>query len=233
MAYAQPHPRLSTSTDRLSPTTSSTRFSVPPSLPHAAVSAKIIANRPNIYDRNLNKTRNAEVSGAAFAFLFSEIVQYTQKRVSGINDLERQLNTLGYRVGTRVLELIIWRVEGSSKAPKREIKLLSVLMMVHTQVWKAAFGRPADALERSVEHPDEYMIIDNDPPIERYISVPRDFSQLSCSSFTAGIVEAVLDGLCFPARVTSHNTATSAFPNRITILIKLEKSVLEREELLK
>ena len=41
------------------------------------------------------------------------------------------------------------------------------------------------------------MIIDNDPPIERHISVPRDMSQLSCSSFTAGIVEAVLDGLSF------------------------------------
>ena len=41
------------------------------------------------------------------------------------------------------------------------------------------------------------MIIDNDPPITRNISVPRDMNQLSCSSFTAGIVEAVLDGLGF------------------------------------
>jgi hypothetical protein len=41
------------------------------------------------------------------------------------------------------------------------------------------------------------MIIDNDPPITRNISVPRDMSQLSCSSFSAGIVEAVLDGLGF------------------------------------
>jgi len=39
------------------------------------------------------------------------------------------------------------------------------------------------------------MIIDNDPPIERHISVPRDMSQLSCSSFTAGIVEAIMDAL--------------------------------------
>lgn len=45
---------------------------------------------PNIYDRGLNKTRTAEVSAAAFAFLFSEMVQYTQKRVSGIGDLERR-----------------------------------------------------------------------------------------------------------------------------------------------
>lgn len=64
---------------------------------------------------------------------------------------------MGYRVGTRILELMIWRIEGSSKAPKREIKLLPVLMLVHTQVWKAVFGRPADALERSVENPDECM----------------------------------------------------------------------------
>ena len=99
MAYAQPHPRLSvlsyssqSSLDHLSPTTTSTRFSLPSASPsHTAVaSTKPGLNRPNIYDRNLNKTRSAEVSGAAYAFLFSEIVQYTQKRVSDINDLERQ-----------------------------------------------------------------------------------------------------------------------------------------------
>lgn len=96
------------------------------------------------------------------------------------------------------------------------------------------------------------MIIDNEPLIERHISVPRDMSQLSCSSFTAGIVEAVLDGLGFvsrvsvsvfwllrtdcpnqPARVTAHHTPVQGHPSRTTILIKLEKSVLEREEVLK
>lgn len=93
------------------------------------------------------------------------------------------------------------------------------------------------------------MIIDNDPSITRNISVPRDMSQLSCSSFTAGIVEAVLDGLGFvrgffscrellltisqPARVTAHNTPNDIYPGRTTILIKLEKSVLDREEVLK
>ncbi|KAG6837211.1 hypothetical protein H0H93_013079 [Arthromyces matolae] len=234
-AYAQPHPRLSvlsttsqSSIEHPSPT-SSTRFS----LPTAAAANKLIAARPNIYDRNLNKTRVAEVSASAFAFLFSEIVQYTQKRVNGINDLERRLNTLGYRIGTRVLELMVWRAESSSKNPKREIRLVPALMSIHTQVWKAVFGKAADALEKSVENADEYMIIDNDPPIERHISVPRDMSQLSCSSFTAGIVEAVLDGLGFPARVTAHNTPTTQFPSRTTILIKLEQSVLDREELLK
>lgn len=130
---------------------------------------------------------------------------------------QHRLNTLGYRIGTRVLELMVWRAESSSKTPKRETRFLPALMSIHTQVWKAVFGKAADAIEKSVENADECtvttlshsslcrrltdMIIDNDPPIERHISVPRDMSQLSCSSFTAGIVEAVLDGLGF-VRVT-------------------------------
>ncbi|TEB39117.1 transporter particle subunit trs31 [Coprinellus micaceus] len=245
MSYAQPHPRQSilsnssySSAEHLSPTASSTRFSLPaaPSIHSTLASTpRPASNRvvPNIYDRNLSKARAAEVSASAYAFLFSEIVQYTQKRVSGINDFERRLNTIGYRVGSRVLEILFWRNESTSKAPKREIRLLPVLLMIQTQVWKAVFGKPADGLEKSSSNVDEYMVIDNEPLFERHISVPKDFSQLSCSSFTAGIVEAFLDGLNFPARVTAHHTPNAQFPSKVTILIKLEKSVLERDELQK
>ena len=55
----------------------------------------------------------------------------------------------------RVLELTAYRAESSSKAPKREIRLLPALMAIHTQVWRAVFGRPADAIEKSVENVDE------------------------------------------------------------------------------
>jgi len=141
--------------------------------------------------------------------------------------------TLGYRIGQRVLELLTWRNESGSRAPKREIRFLPALRSIHAQVWRAVFGKQADAIEKSVENDDEYMIIDNDPPITRHISVPRDMSQLSCSALTAGIVEAVLDGLGFPARVTAHSVPTDQYPQRTTILIKLDKSVMEREEALK
>jgi hypothetical protein len=100
MAYSQPHPRFSTlsttsvsSTD--SPTASSARFSLQsaPSTAQGGQGPNVkppLPPRPHIYDRHLNKTRTAEVSTSALAFLFSEVVQYTQKRVSGINDLERR-----------------------------------------------------------------------------------------------------------------------------------------------
>lgn len=62
---------------------------------------------------------------------------------------------LGYRIGLRVLELMSWRAESSSKAPKREIRFLPALMSIHTQFWRAVFGKPADGIEKSVENDDE------------------------------------------------------------------------------
>jgi hypothetical protein len=80
----------SSSADHLSPTSSYTRFSLPSASIATAAGTPKPSSRPNIYDRPLNKTRTAEVSASAFPFLFSEIVQYMQKRVSGIDDLERR-----------------------------------------------------------------------------------------------------------------------------------------------
>jgi len=68
-----------------------------------------------------------------------------------------RLSTIGYRVGMRYLELMSWRTESTSKAPKREIRFLPALMMIHTQLWRAVFGKPADAIEKSVENDDECM----------------------------------------------------------------------------
>lgn len=99
MAYTQANPQnprfsvLSSSSlssaEHLSP--NSSRFSLPntPSI-NTTLGTPRPNLRPNIYDRHLNKTRTAEVSASSFAYLFSEVVQYTQKRVSGINDLERR-----------------------------------------------------------------------------------------------------------------------------------------------
>ncbi|CAG8529639.1 8846_t:CDS:2 [Paraglomus brasilianum] len=187
------------------------------------------ARRTSVVERNLNKTRSAEVGLSAFAFLFSEMLQYTQKRVQGIQDLERKLNDFGYRVGTRFLELITWR----EKNNRREISVLDILYFIHTTVWKALFGKQADSLEKSTENNDEYMISDNEPIISKFISVPKDLASLNCGAFLAGIVEAILDGSQFPARVTSHTLPIEGYPLRTTILIKLDAEVLLREEQIK
>jgi trafficking protein particle complex subunit 5 len=117
-------------------------------------------------------------------------------------------------MGLRLVELYSWRTEGSSRAPKRETRFLATLSTIGNAMWKAIFGRSADAIEKSVSMDDEcklsivlaccevlicakVMIIENDPAIIKYISISRDMSSLSCAALTAGIVEAILDGLGF------------------------------------
>ena len=43
-----------------------------------------------VQERPIGRTRGAEVSLSAWAFLFSEIIQYSQKRVTNLADFEKK-----------------------------------------------------------------------------------------------------------------------------------------------
>lgn len=188
---------------------------------------------PDVLDRPRDKTRGAEVSHSALQFLFAEMVIYAQGRVSGISEFEQLLGSMGRQVGLRALAMQTQRAQSASnpKRPQRETRLLKTLLWVHSTLWKVVFGVQADNLERSTEsdRSDEYMITTNVPLFSRGISVPKEMTQLSVEAYAAGIVEGALDGLGFPARVTAHSVPTDAYPDRTTILIKLDRTVIERE----
>eukprot|EP00128_Syssomonas_multiformis_P008119 Colp12_sorted_trinity150504_noHs@16135 len=178
-------------------------------------------SKANILDRPLSRGKG-EVSLSAFAFLFSEIIQYCQNRVDSIPALEKKLAEIGNRVGVRMLELLVYREKGS----KRETKLLNILYFINSVVWKSLFGKQADLLEKeNTEHDDTYMISDVDLLVNKYISVPKEMGGLNCAAFVAGIVEAILNGTNFPARVTAHATEKGT-----TILMKFDHSVMAREK---
>lgn len=61
-----------------------------PSTPQPSQGLRVPSNRKTIYDRHLNRSRNAELSRASFAYLFAEMVTYAQRRVTGIQDLEKR-----------------------------------------------------------------------------------------------------------------------------------------------
>jgi trafficking protein particle complex subunit 5 len=149
---------------------------------------------------------------------------------------------MGYRVGQRVLELIVWREKNS----RRETRILGILQFIHSVVWKTLFGKPADSLEKSRENDDECtpqrsfiqadvdMVHDNAPMITKFISIPQSMSQLNCGAFLAGIIEAILDStMFFTQKVTAHSTGDETAPQRCTILIKFTREVIDREALLK
>jgi hypothetical protein len=82
---------------------------------------------------------------------------------------------------------------------------MSILHFVSSSVWKSLFGKSADSLERSIDHADEFMIVDYEPITSTFVSVPSDLGQLSADAYLSGIIAGVLDGAGFSARVTAHS----------------------------
>ncbi|KAI6377887.1 hypothetical protein MCOR25_002403 [Pyricularia grisea] len=191
------------------------------------------ANGKTIYHRPLNRSRTGELSQAAFAYLFSEMVTYAQRRVTGIQDLEKRLNVQGHPIGVKLLDLLLHREP--AKSQQRPLNIIALLHFIKINVWTHLFGRQADRLEKSSDptKPDEYMIVDNEPLVNAYVSVPREMSQLNCAAFAAGVIEGVCDGAAFPARVTAHTMGKpdegEMWPGKTVFLVKFAPEVVERE----
>ncbi|KAI5293850.1 Trafficking protein particle complex subunit 5 [Ascosphaera acerosa] len=245
-ATAQRHQRQLSSSTTNTVTSPSTGAGAGAGGAPASLAARPNPNRKTIYDRNLNRTRNAELSKASFALLFSEMVAYAQRRVTGIQDLERRLNEQGYPLGLRLLDLLFYRTQPASSSsssssslaagtqPVRPLRILPLLQLIHGPLWRLLFGRAADALEHSIapDKPNEYMITDNDPLVNSYISVPKEMSMLNCAAYVAGIIEGVCDGCGFEAKVSAHNQASEMWPCKTVFLVRFEPSVMEREKVL-
>jgi len=183
------------------------------------LSAPLLRPKTSILDKSLSRGKQ-ETSLAAYALLFSEVVQYCQARSNTIPELQTKLHNLGWQVGARILDLVFVR----DRTPKRELKLLSALLMIKSTLWKTLFGKEADKLEHANDDERTYYIIEKEPVVNTFISVPKDKGTLNCASFVAGVIEAVLDGSNFPAKVSAH------WHKGTTFMIKFEDSVIARDK---
>lgn len=89
------------------------------------------SNKSSILDKTLTKGKN-EVSLTIFALVFSEIIQYSQKSSASVADLSEKIHSLGFDVGSRLLDLYVFREKNS----KRETKLNNMLLFIKTTLWK-------------------------------------------------------------------------------------------------
>jgi hypothetical protein len=67
--------------------------------------------------------------------------------------------------------------------------------------------------------------------VNRYISVPKDFGDLNCGAFAAGVVKGVLVDAGFPAEVSAYYAEVDGqrLP-KTNILMKFAPEVMEREK---
>lgn len=178
-----------------------------------------IRTRSNILDKPLSRGKG-EVSLSCYAFLFSEIVQYCQSRVQTIPELQNKLAEMGQHVGIRLIDLLFVR----ERSCRREVRLLTMLLFIKLTLWRCLFGREADKLERANDDDRLYYIIEKEPVVNQFISVPKDKGSLNCAVFIAGILEGFLAGSGFPAKVTAH------WHKGTTYMINFEESVVARDK---
>jgi hypothetical protein len=163
-----------------------------------------------------------EVSLSAFSFLFSEIVQYCQSRVNTGSELENKLSEFGQRVGTRSLELCVFRDKNS----KREIRRVNMLQYIVSNIWKMLYGKQADVLEKAPNMENRYMIYEKEPLENKYVSLPKNLTGMHCSYFTAGIITGCLAAAEFPATVKVYFTEKKDYT---VFIVDFDQSVIDRE----
>lgn len=64
------------------------------------------------------------------------------------------------------------------------------------------FGREADKLEHSNDDDSTYYIIEKEPLVNKFISVPKTNGNLNCAIFVGGIIEGILNSSGF---VSTHD----------------------------
>ncbi|VDN38798.1 unnamed protein product [Cylicostephanus goldi] len=99
-----------------------------------------------------------------------------------------------------------------------------MLMFIKSSVWKNLFGKEADKLERSNDDQCTYLLIEKEPVVNTFISVPKDKGMLNCAAFVAGIIQAMLEASNFPCQVSAHwwNIGTA-------YVIRFDEVVISRE----
>ena len=74
-----------------------------------ALALSVLTLRPLFQHTARAGTADQQVSLSAFAYLYSELVQYHANRVDNATVLERRLEASGFQVGLKMLELITYR----------------------------------------------------------------------------------------------------------------------------
>lgn len=93
-------------------------------------------------------------------------------------------------------------------------------------LFQTLFGKEIDKLEHANDDERTYYIIETDPVVNKYISVPKDKGSLNPAIFLAGLLEAVLSLSGFTCKVTAH------FHKGTTYMCKFEDFVISRDKTL-
>ncbi len=105
--------------------------------------------RPSNLDKTIAKSKGNDIHLSTFAFLISEMVQYSNKRSANLTEFQMKMLELGRSIGVRLLELTYYR----ERKDKRETKYIEQLNFIKKHVWKSIYNKEAESVERHATDP--------------------------------------------------------------------------------
>ncbi|KAI3381980.1 hypothetical protein SNEBB_008051 [Seison nebaliae] len=171
-------------------------------------------------DKPIGRQGKFDVNGSTFALFFSEVVQHIHRNSRSSSIMHDKLVRIGYSIGLRFVDLMYLR-------DKRERlkSITDVLHFIQTTLWKALFGKEINYVERSTSEKLIYLLKEDEPVLNKYVSIPPELSHMNCASLNCGIIEAALISHNFPATVTCDTN------NGTIYIIRLDEIVLQRNQI--
>ncbi|KAK2964167.1 putative Trafficking protein particle complex subunit 5 [Blattamonas nauphoetae] len=174
-------------------------------------------------EKPIGASPRGEVNVSAFGHLYCAAFDYCKRRCKTLPEISAKLESLGYDVGHRTLELLGYR----TKEKTHETRISTMFTKTLLGVWNYLFTSDYKLLKYTDEQ-RPYGIRDSQPLTNLYMQPPAEWKNFDPSIFIAGIIKGVLCASDFPCIVLVYPSTDGT----VEFIPTFEDEVLEREKLL-
>lgn len=179
-------------------------------------------------------------------YMFSELYRYSNKHSD--SDFESILKDLGYDMGKKMLILRGEGIESNLEVLLYKIAFNIMPSFYETErILQRSISDNKNIINTDVTNKNNtntnstnnmntnknsingvgnniitYLLIESQPLMNKYISLPDEYSSFTSDAIFAGSIEAFLQASGFKSNVTAHNTGSEQYPDEIVYVINIE-----------
>lgn len=150
------------------------------------------------------RSQGGEMPLSTLVYILNEYFLYAYRKADSVDGVEASLARLGRAVGRP-----LWVHASAALKCKSTVvaRPESLLQYIKDNIWPLLFSRPATDASLVVERKGEYILRDEHPVLERYISYSKGDALLSM--FTSGMLEGIFECCGYQTKVVSYHEETN------------------------